>query len=264
MTLFNVKTQSYETVEEMASSVSDDAIILLGETHYEQSLTNAQGQFIEKVVTHKNAEGNFSTAWEFMDYPRQNEVEMIFNSFVSGEITSDELLTGVFPGVSPEQNRVYLPLFDITKKYQGTMLATNAPRLWKRIIVQDGIDALDSEFIPLNMRRGSDDYFQRFVEAIGGHGDPSSLEGYFMAQSYTDAVMAEQLYRQTKMDLQFMIVGYFHNDYDHGLPWYLKSLTAREVINVRMVLKGQENVEDLKKEHPKFGYVADYLLIVGD
>jgi hypothetical protein len=60
-------------------------------------------------------------------------------------------------------------------------------------------------------------------------------------------------------------VGHFHTDYDHGLPYYLKKLTNRPVVHVRMVdFKGLtvEEREKLLHGDATYGAVAPWILIV--
>jgi uncharacterized iron-regulated protein len=263
VTLFDLREQKEVSFAQMGHDLDDDALILLGETHYEARVTTALGILIEEIVKLKKAQANYTVAWEFMNYPDQRKIEQSFGLYANEQQLFSDFLQTIFPGQKPQKNLVYQPIFDAAKKYNGKVLATNAPRTWKRIVVAEGIGSLESDQVPQGMQRGSQNYFDRFFSAVGGHGNPAVVEGYFMAQSYTDAVMAEQLVKG--LNLQFMIVGYFHTDYGHGLPAYLNRLTKRQIVNVRVVDSTTINEEELlllKGIHDGYGLVSDYLLLI--
>ncbi|MCR9205433.1 MAG: ChaN family lipoprotein, partial [Halobacteriovoraceae bacterium] len=159
----------------------------------------------------------------------------------------------------------YASLFEKAKTFGGKMVATNAPRPWKSIIVKQGFGALSADRIPSNMERGSKEYLARFKTAIGGHGSPQQIENYFMAQSYTDAVMAKSLVDLSEGEVTFMIVGSFHSDFDHGLPTYLRKISNRPVQHIRILdFKGLSKGEraDLLKADPQYGDKASLYLII--
>ena len=252
---------------EIASSLSDDAIVLLGEYHYEKEIIKGQSYIIESLSEEKNARGNIAVAWEFLNYPEQKELSQFFFEYKQDQLSFTTLIESYFPTVEGKINQSYFyrPIFESAKKFDGRFIATNAPRAWKRIVVSSGVSALRSDQVPANMRRGNDFYFDRFLAAMGGHGDPSVIEGYFMAQSYTDAVMADSLVRESAGLLTFMTVGSFHSDYGHGLPDYLKEITSRQVINIKIISRAMTSADDLsaiESKDPRYGFIADYLLIV--
>jgi len=261
--IFSLKEQKKITFDSFSTKINSDALILMGESHYQKDSISVQSQTIKRVaksVSHTSVQ----VAWEFLDFRDQKMIERDFENFKTNQISLSTLLAKYFPpsGDNTNPNHLYRKLFEAAKEVKGDFLGTNAPRVWKRIVVKDGVDALESFQIPLMMRRGSDEYFDRFFEAVGGHGDPGAIEGYFMAQSYTDAYMAQSLVDQTLGKLTFMTVGYFHNDYGHGLPSYLKDLTTRQIINIRLVDKSETSKSDLAKLKAKgrYGFVSDYLI----
>lgn len=265
--LLDLKSGVESSSKEMAMSLNDDAIILLGEYHYEKEIIKGQYLIIDSLSHEMNVQNKMAVAWEFLNYPQQKELSQLFIAYKESKKTFDEVIETFFPSVEGKENKSYFyrPIFDAAKKYNGKLVATNAPRAWKRLVVSSGIEALMPEQVPTYMRRGNDFYFDRFLEAMGGHGDPSVIEGYFMAQSYTDAVMADSLERETSGLLTFMTVGSFHSDYGHGLPDYLNDISSRQVINIKIISKkmtSSEEIKALQSEDPKYGFIADYLLIV--
>ena len=266
-TLLDLKNESVTNTKEIASLLNDDSIILLGEYHYQKAIIAGQAYLIEELSSERNAKGNIALAWEFFNYPEQADISRTFSLFSQNQITFSEFLEPFFPTTAGKENQSYFyrPLFESAKKFEGVFIATNAPRAWKRIVVSSGVEALEAEKIPAYMRRGSAEYYDRFLEAMGGHGDPEVIEGYFMAQSYTDAVMADSLIRESAGLLTFMTVGSFHSDYGHGLGSYLNDSSSRQMINIKIISSSMttaDELSELKSEDSRYGYVADYLLIV--
>lgn len=225
---------------------------------------DAQGDFIEKLVTAKKRQGDFCVGWEFLNFTDQKQIESKFTLYKTGQLGLEELFKEFFPSRSIE-HEVYAPLFQMAKKYQGTVLGTNAPRLWKRVIINEGFSTLSQDRIPRLMQRGSDNYYERFLEAMGGHADLSVIEKYFMAQSYTDATMAQSLIDLSNAQVKIMITGHFHSDFGHGLPSYLEKGTNKNIELIRFVdFKNipEEERDSILKEHPKYGQRAAYFLII--
>ena len=260
---YSLESQKKTTFDSIVKGVERDAIVIFGETHYQSGSISTQAQLIDtlsKKITHQGS----VVALEFLDYPEQQMLATFFYRYVRDDISLKEMLNVFFP-LNNEQknpNHIYGKLFEAAKKNGSSLLATNAPRAWKRVLRREGVDELESHQIPRGMKRGSDDYFERFVKAVGGHGSPDVLEGYFLAQSYTDAFMAQSIVDETAGKLTFMTVGHFHSDFGHGLPSYIKDLSSRQIITLRIVdskgLTSQAFTElmDLKT----YGPVADYLV----
>ena len=100
---------------------------------------------------------------------------------------------------------------------------------------------------------------------MGGHVNDEQLKAYYTAQCYTDSVMAFYLKSYAVAPLNFLVVGSFHSDYDHGLPTYLRKVTNQKVHTIRILdFKGLNQTErgELLKADPKFGDKASLYLIM--
>lgn len=262
--LFETSTQKTYYLEAGIKQMPADGFVILGETHYQEDIQNAQGLFIEKAVQVHGLENNFTVAWEFLNYPDQSQLEEKYSLYKEGQLEILDLLRPFF-GKNADQHLVYEPLFASAALFGGKMVATNAPRAWKSKIVQGGLQGLDPQYIPSNMERGPKEYFDRFKVVMGGHAPADKVENYFLAQSYADAVMAKSLVDLSEGNMTFMAVGHFHSDFDHGLQSYLRKLTNRPVVHVRLVdFKGlsEEERQEILKGDAQYGALAPWLLIV--
>jgi uncharacterized iron-regulated protein len=262
--LYDTSSETFYSLEDGVKELQDSGYLILGETHYQEDIQKAQGIFINQVVKEKGRDGDFTVAWEFLNYPDQQKLENALSLYRTRAISIEQVLEPFF-GQNPGKHLLYRPLFDSAKNLNGHMVATNAPREWKRKIVEGGIANLDPKYVPANMERGPALYFERFETAMGGHAPSDKLENYFLAQSFTDAVMAKSLVDLSQGELNFMIVGHFHSDFDHGLPFYLKKLTAEQVTHVRMMdFTGLtlDQQKELLTPHTKYGAVAPWILVI--
>lgn len=262
--LFDVRSKNYQELNQGVKDLDPDNIFILGESHYIKDIQKAQGQFIDQMVKTHSLESHFSVGWEFLNYPDQTKIDQHLDKYRNDEISLNDFFDRLF-NENPGKHTFYSPLFENIKRHKGKFIATNAPREWKSVIVKEGLNSLSSDKIPANMERGSGEYFERFKEAMAGHGSSQQLENYFLAQSYTDAVMANSLIKEMQGETIFMVVGSFHSDYGHGLPFYLKKLTNKKVRHIRFVdFKGlsENERESFLKEHGKYGHRSDIYLIV--
>lgn len=262
--LYDTSSETFYSLEDGIKELNDSGYVVLGETHYQKDVQKAQGLFIDAMVQAKGRDGDFTVAWEFLNHPDQAELDNAMALYRTRAITIESVMEPFF-GSNSNRHLMYRPLFESARNLNGKMVATNAPRAWKSKIVAGGLANLDPKLIPSNMERGPAEYFERFETAMGGHAPADKLENYFLAQSYTDAVMAKSLVDLSRGELKFMIVGHFHSDYDHGLQYYLKKLTAEEVTHVRMMdfgaLTSEQQAESLRR-HPKYGPVAPWILVI--
>jgi uncharacterized iron-regulated protein len=263
---FNTRQRQIEEFDLVIKNIPNKSTLILGEEHYNPLIHKAQGLIIEGVVKSKNAYDSFTGAWEFLDYPDQPHLTEAFNKWRGELINDKQFLTEIFGSVQRGDNhKVYLPFLKAIKDLGGQLLATNAPREWKKIITDSGLLSLDPKLVPSNMQLGSSHYFERFKEVMQDHVPPAKLQNYFEAQSYTDSVMGNMLMTGSSFDLKFMVVGSFHSDYSDGLVENYKMLSSNQVIVFKLVDVSNipdDELDALFKDHPQYGPVADYIVLI--
>lgn len=263
--IYNSKLAQFEQWDQVLNAVQEEATIVMGEEHYNELVQMAEGLIISKVVEAKNAKGAFTAAWEFLDYPVQ---DLITEAMSEWKLSGDDqaFMLKVFENQSRAQsNQVYMPFLKTVKDLGGELIATNAPRDWKKIITTTGLSTLDPSLIPPNMEMGTDGYFERFKLVMQDHVPADKLQNYFEAQCYTDSVMSYQIMSRSSFGLRFMVVGSFHSDYFDGLVENYKKQTNMPVLTFKLVdaseLSAQE-IDELIKPNAQFGALADYILLL--
>lgn len=263
--LYNVKEEAYVPVESGFDQISRSEVVVLGETHYDPVIQQAEAWTLERLALRNN---RFQLAWEFLDYRDQAALEISYQKFKANEITGSELINGWF-SKSKANHELYLPLYEVAKKYDLEILGTNSPRKFKQKLMAQGRDLLDhdKEIWPFSTRVSDAPmgYRNRFSDAMGGHVDTQTLDKYYLAQFYTDAYMANAIDDKLNRGPIMMVVGHFHSDYGHGLPHYLFDLGIKEVSQVRLVNLSQiddDELEEILKPHSSYGTIADYILLI--
>ena len=241
--------------------------IVLGENHYNPAIQRTQAELIRSIVLAKGAKGRFSVGWEFLDYPTQEQVNTWTDQWKKGEMDSAAFMKKLFPSANSAINhQSYLPILEVIKDLQGELIAVNAPREWKRIIIKNGLGGLSADQVNGEIRTGSEGYFERFKQVMQDHVKEGELARYFEAQYYTDSIMANALKNQSNHDLRFLVVGSFHADYMDGVVRELQHLSpAEEVLTLKLEdgrKLSNEEMKALKNPHEKFGSIADILIFI--
>lgn len=261
--VFDTSAQKFISLDEFADRIPSSGQVVLGEFHYQGNIQKAQGEIIKRVVEKHFKHDAFTVAWEFLNYTDQANVRENFVAYKLGEISDLDLFKRWFPNsTKPEQNLPYISFVDVAVNLGGEVIGVNAPRTQKRVITKEGIGALDPDLVPPNYEIGSDEYWKRFVEAMGGHGTPDSLKRYFEAQSFTDSVMAYQMLSYGAHELQFLIVGTFHSDYMDGVVRELGKTHSWETTTIKIVDKADLEINSYREllfGHRSYGRYADYI-----
>ena len=258
-------TQAQQMVDktQWLKSLPPEGYFILGETHYTPNVQSTHADIIEDIVLHKTVKQNFSIGMEFLNHPIQDELNQVMANYKDDLIADQELLKpAIFNSIGkPESRNAYLPLFQKAKKLDGDILALNAPREWRQIIVKQDLKALTPEQTVPNMWVGGPEYYALFIEALGGHGG-GAIDKYFEAQCYVDSVISYKAHHGIN-DYKFIVIGNFHTKYGFGTVERLTQLTddpivTTEVVNVEGLTPIE--IEELKKEHPEYGAVADFII----
>ncbi len=265
--LYDVKTKQIISYSELANRMTQsESTVVIGEYHYNELIQLGEKEIIKNLVILKSAEKDFNVGWEFLEYDIQLDISDAFDAWYVGQIKDDEFLKALFPkSKKPEAHAPYLPVLEITASLGGSLIATNATRATKKIVMDQGIQALEAKDKPAINMLGSDNYWKRFKAIMGNHVPEDQIKKYFSAQYYTDNIIGTYFDNMSLSPLSFLIIGAFHTDYSDGVIRYLSKNTSRNVISIKVV-NGEEltdaEVSDLLTPHTEYGTISDYLLVV--
>ena len=252
---------------EFLTSLPDLGQIVLGESHYQKNVQKMEEKIIRDVVNFLDKKNSFSVCWEFLDYTKQNEIDMHFYQFMIGTINNNELLDFLFPNSKTLEHYKYKYFLNALKDLGGDLIATNAPRKWKRIITASGVKSLDADKVPVHYEIGSENYHARFKKVMGNHVPKEKIALYFEAQSYTDSVIANSVKTLSSHHLNFLIIGSFHSDYNDGVIREINKIMERPTVSIKIIDITKMNkmqIQKLKTPDPIYGPLADYLYFYHD
>ncbi len=264
--IIELKTQKTVSLDQLLVGELDGKTLVLGEYHYDKKILKAHADIIWTLVQRENLQNQFSTAWEFLEYDHNIEIQDAFIKWKSSSISDLKYLKRIFPNSkNPEANLPYLDFMAATAKLGGSLIATNAKRETKKILMEQGVQALPSKDQPLHMDQGSKNYFSRFKAVMGNHVPAQMLQKYFDAQVYTDNIIGTYVEDFQIGRTTFLVIGSFHSDYNDGVVRYLKQHSSNDIVNLKIVNKNdltEVELAELKKPHPVYGLIADYLVIL--
>lgn len=254
--------RSEVSLEQALSSVQPGEIVVLGEEHGTQEMSDQQLQVLETL---RKKGLKVSVGMEFFPYPNQADVD----AWRQGRLAEDDFLAQIswgqgFP-FSAYRRQVQFP--DLNSEY---VVALNAPRTLTGQISKQGLNGLSAEelaLMPPDFHLGNDLYKERFVELMTASGHVPSetqMDNFFAAQSTWDDSMAwraSEFLKTHPEQILVIIVGEFHVQYGGGLPDRLKA-RGQKVTSFSLVnLEGFSDVEqrDLVQPSAKYGSRADYV-----
>ena len=253
---FNLK--QFIDKNELKKLIPANSLVILGEFHNSKLIQKSQSSLVSELVKENLQLGNFTLGFEFLDHPNQEEINIVMGKFSTGEINGSELLKEL--GI--EKNTTYLPILKVIKNLNGKLIGVNLPRALKKKVIDEGIDSIDPKWVPDFFEVGGENYFSRFKKAMGGHVGEDKLSAYFLAQSLTDAVIADEMIENTNESLKFLVVGSFHSDYFDGVTERLIK-SSLYPIKLFKIVEGKGGWRDYLKAHPDYGEVAEFLVAAG-
>lgn len=300
--VYSAKEKKEISIQELFQQLPGKGTIVLGEEHYNERVQLAQRFLIEGVVKTAKRQGDFVVGWEFLQAHEQQAVDhyyallkeghlsahnfmlkmkgtlslksmaSLFDQLGSKEISQEEFVSTSYSMVeSAARALTYTPIIDMTQKNDGELLAVNASNE-ARQIMRWNTPAFPDRLLPENFEVGNENYKERFMATMDHIRKrhpipPEHFESSYLAQCLSDSVMAETLMASSK-SLKFLIVGSFHADYNDGVVEQIEKLSPSgdPVVNVRILRAERENLakvsEAVTKGDPKYGKVADYLLVL--
>ena len=253
--LSNGNTVDIETI------AAEGDIFVMGETHYNRPIQTAQAAFLSEVVQLREAQKNFDLGWEFLNVDQYEFVNAAYKDFANNKMSTGQFLQKLLGEY--EGNISYEVILEELKRLEGGLIPLNLSRPIKRQVVKGGITALDPQYLPKDFQLGGNLYYERFIEAMGGHGGPS-LDNYFAAQSLVDNVMADTLESYRQFPLSFLICGSFHSDFFDGVVAELYRRSQAAVVSIRFLDVTNMTEDQVQNTlfDQSYGEIADFAVLV--
>ena len=120
--ILRVSTQNDISIQELSAGLGKAHTIILGEKHNTTAVQLAESRVIHHVVQATHTEGLFITAWEFLNYTDQANINAAYARFLSGKIDAAGFLAET---QGSAKNNSYIPVLETTKADQGQIIGVN-------------------------------------------------------------------------------------------------------------------------------------------
>ena len=260
--VFEAGRNRFADFEAMAADLATADVVLLGEQHDDPATHRLQLAVLEGLARRR---GQIVLSLEMFE----RDVQEPLDHFQMGHTPEAEFLAEARPW--PRYATDYKPLVDLAIAQKWPVVAANVPRPVASAVAKGGLAVLADRPESERAWQASDrqcaatgDYFERFVQAMGGHPADSakesddakarearaSSERYYASQCLKDETMAESIAqavvagsRGGKRPLVVHVNGAFHSDFRQGTT----ERVARRLPTHRIVAVTFVPVKDLDR-----------------
>ena len=209
-TALDSATRERVDLETMADALAEHDVVFLGEEHDKTVAHELQFALTRMLYERR---GDLVITLEMFE----RDVDFDLEDYLDGKLGEEEFLERSRPWGNYEEH--YRPVVEWARERGIRVVAGNIPRPAARRVAYEGIGAVRKEpWMPAEFEAPRDEYFDLFVEAMGGHrpGRDKRLYNWYSAQCVKDEVMAESIVRWTDGKPTDPIVvhwcGKFHSD----------------------------------------------------
>ncbi len=216
------------TMDQLIDNLQQQDVIFFGEEHNDSIAHVLELRLLKGL--HDQGKRKIILSMEMF----QSDIQLVLDEYRNGLINErsfneDAKLWNNY--------RDYRPLVTYARKNGIYILAANAPGRYANLVARGGLESLDaltkqakSYLAPLPIDTLTGPYYEKFTEAMGGHGGMGSLHLY-QAQNLWDATMAwhiaQAMKRKRKKKQVLHLTGRFHSDEKLGTYKQLEHYSRR-------------------------------------
>jgi len=250
--VFDTARGAFSDFEVMAADIAPADVVFVGEQHDDPNTHRLELAVLEALA---RRDRRVIVSLEMFE----RDVQEPLDHFLMGHTEEAEFLKVSRPW--PRYATDYKPLVDFAIARDWPVIAANVPRPIASEVSKGGLEVLHGKsgddrrlFAADLVCPTDDDYFDRFVKAMGDHPTPGQsaedatnmAERYYFSQCVKDETMAESIAQAFAVvtEPRPVIVhfnGAFHSDYGLGTAARVK----RRLPNARVVVISVQPVKDL-------------------
>jgi len=257
--VYDTHRGAFSDFETMAVDLAKADVVFVGEQHDDPNTHRLERAVLEALARRGRS---VIVSLEMFERDAQEPLE----HFLMGHMAEDEFLKVSRPW--PRYATDYKPLVDFAVSKDWPVVAANVPRSIASEVAKGGLEVLqqksadDRKLFAAELRCPvGDDYFKRFVEAMGSHPAPGAAadearrttERYYYSQCVKDETMAESIAQAFtagrsagKQTTLVHFNGAFHSDYRQGTA----ERVARRLKDARILVISVKPVADLDQLKP--------------
>ena len=252
--VYDTTRGAFTDLEVMLASAAKASVVFLGEQHDDPNTHRLELAVLEGLERRRR-DGVILSLEMF-----ERDVQEKLEHFMMGHVTEAEFLAESRPW--PRYATDYKPLVDFAIKRHLTIVAANVPRSIASEVAKNGVSVLNQR--PANEQAwfarermcptGDDDYFKRFMAAMGSHPGAAS-ENYYFSQCLKDETMAESIVSAVDASsyanpVVVHVNGAFHSDFGLGTAARVKRRMQPPTQSGAIVVVSILPVEDLDRLDP--------------
>lgn len=256
--IYDSATKATISLDELVNRAKAAHVVFFGEEH-----NDSIGHYLEKTIFNKlhEAHGNkLALSLEMFE----NDVQPVLNEYLGGLIREKNFIKDARAWSNYKD---YRPMVEFAKANQLKVIAANAPSRYTGMVTRGGlasIHALDkwakSFLAPLPIDTATGRYYDKFLEAMGGHAAMGGMQIY-QSQNLWDASMAYHIathIKENKSSKVFQVNGRFHSDEKLGAMAQLKKYSPK------LILMNISSFSDKTFQNPDwetFKGLGDFIII---
>ncbi len=267
--VYDTRQKGFGDFEGMLADLTRADVVFVGEQHDDANTHRLELAILEGLMRRRVP---LVIAMEMFE----RDVQPVLDRYLAGAITEDEFLKASRPW--PRYATDYRPIIEFARTHHVPVVASDVPRHIATDVSRSGLAVVDGLGAdrPVAARElqcpATGEYYQRFLEAMGGHppsGNPQAADiqqkndRFYFAQCLKDETMAESIADafQSNAPRRATVVhinGAFHSDYAEGTA----AAARRRMPGRRIAVVSVLPVEDLDHERPDDDdlKLGDYLL----
>lgn len=255
--VYDSKLKKEVTIDDITNAVTAKQVLIFGEQH-----DDSTGHVLEKAIFQK-LHGRFGQGLVLTLEMFERDAQQVLDEYLAGIISEKNFKKEARAWNNYED---YKPLVEFAKANKLSVVAANAPARYTNLVTRKGLGALDilskevkKKYIaPLPVDTLSGIYYEKFLEAMGGHTTPGM--NLYQSQNFWDATMSysiDQAMKEQKSATVLQVNGRFHSDNHSGLGERLRLNYKRAVTTISCFSAEDFSSPDWNQYAP----LADYIIL---
>jgi uncharacterized iron-regulated protein len=256
--IYSTALQKEVNLDELTATVVPGQVLIFGEQH-----DDSIGHLLEHnifVALHRRFGKNLVLSMEMF----HRDVQYIVDEYLADQISEKNFIKEARAWETYKTD--YRPAVEFAKEKGLKVVAANAPSRYTNLVTRKGLQALyglskevrKNYIAPLPVDTFTGAYYDRFLEAMGGHTTPGM--NLYQSQNFWDATMSysiNEAMKKNKSAVVFEMNGRFHSDYYSGLGERLIKTYKRKVTTISCFSDGDIERPDWAKHKG----IADYIIL---
>jgi len=266
--VYDTRQKGFADFEGMLADLARADVVFVGEQHDDANTHRLELAVLEGLLRRRVP---LVIAMEMFE----RDVQPVLDQYLAGAITEEQFLKDARPW--PRYATDYRPIIEFARTHHIPVIGSDVPRHVATDVSKSGLGVVEALGADRKLAARelqcptSGDYYDRFLQAMGGHppsGDPKAADiqqkndRFYLAQCLKDETMGESIAEAFTTNTSHVTIvhfnGAFHSDYAEGTA----ASTRRRMPGRRIAVVSVMPVDDLDQERPDDSdlKLGDYLL----